>query len=149
MSGFASAARQARGWPRAVASMLAAVVVMVGCAQTAAAGAESEKSAGAVAVRIHADADWYRARPERERRWRGTLRERPVVAGPASRTALSYALETSEGSYPVYAAGVETALARLAGQLLDVEGKLVDLADEGFGKELWIATVRPLGKVER
>jgi hypothetical protein len=37
----------------------------------------------------------------------------------------------------------------LAGRLLDVEGKLVDPADERFGKELWIATVRFLGKATR
>ena len=95
-------------------------------------------------VRIYAGADWYQSRPEPERHWRGILRRRPVVEGPGSRTALTFALDTGERTYPVYAAGVESELAPFAGRWVEVEGKLVDLGDEGFGEELWIATARSI-----
>lgn len=95
-------------------------------------------------VTIYAKAVWYLRRPERERRWRGTLNDSPATAGPGTRTALAFALVTHEGVYSVYAAGVEKELSRLVGRPVEIDGKLVDLADEGFGKDLWIATIRPL-----
>jgi hypothetical protein len=72
-----------------------------------------------------------------------------VVAGPGSRTALSFALVTPQATYPVYAAGVDKDLAPFTGRWLEVEGKLVDLSDEGFGKELWIGRVRPIDGARR
>lgn len=109
---------------------------------SAQAAADAHSMTGADLVRIHADADWYRSRPEPERRWRGILKERPVIAGPGSRTALTFALVTAQSTYRVYAAGVDKRLAPFTGRCLEVEGKLVDLGDEGFGTELWIATAR-------
>ena len=50
-------------------------------------------------------------------------------------------LATYGGKYPVYAAGREEKLTRLAGWRLRVRGKRVDLREEGFGEELWIGTV--------
>ena len=93
-------------------------------------------------VRIHADAEWYRSRAEFEQHWVGVLRRRPVVEGPGSRTALSYALVTADGELAVYAAGVEALLARYADRRIDVRGRLVDLSSEGFGRELWIGTLK-------
>lgn len=58
--------------------------------------------------------------------------------------ALSYALEVPEGSIDVYAAHVEPLLASFADRAVIVTGKLVDLRDEGFGEELWLAGVRAL-----
>jgi hypothetical protein len=87
----------------------------------------------------------YKARPEPERRWRGILRQQLVIEGPGSRTALPLALVTAEGTYPACAVGVENDLAGFTGEWVEVKGKLVDLGDEGFGKELWIASARAIG----
>lgn len=151
MSGSTEKEREkARGCIDFIALLLASAGLVVGLLSSqSVTGAETEKAAAAAAVRVHADENWYRSRPEREQRWRGILRERPVVAGPGSRTALGFALETAEGMYPVYSAGVTGVLARFEGQRLEVVGKLVNLADEGLGTELWIATIRPLAEERR
>ena len=146
MFGCNDARRSVRGARRAVASLLAGVGLTACLLSTQSViGAETKQATGTAAVRVYADADWYRSRPEREQRLRGILRERPVVMGPGSRSAVTFALETTEGTYPVYAAGVAIVFARFEGQRVEIEGKLVNLADEGFGRELWIATIRPLG----
>jgi len=70
------------------------------------------------------------------------LRRREPPRGPAGRAALAYALEL-EGSYvDVYAAIVEALLARFLDHKIVATGKLVDLGGEGFGKELWLASIR-------
>ena len=131
--------------------MFASMGFVVGLlsAQAVADGVASVNDNRGAAVRIYADADWYRTRPEPERRWHGILKERPVVSGPSNRTALKFVFVTKEGTYPVYAAGVGKDLAPFTGRRLEVEGKLVDLTDEGFGKELWVASFRPLSEGAR
>lgn len=92
---------------------------------------------------IFARTEWYRARPEPEREWRGVLRDRDVPTGPASRTALSYALITNDQKlHPVYAANVEKQLAPYVGRAVIMRAKLVDLSGEGYGQELWAASIR-------
>ena len=90
---------------------------------------------------VYAGADWYEARPEPERMWRGTLRTREAPAGPAARTALLYTLVVDGRQLSIYAANVAQRLAPLAGHKVLVQGKLVDLRDEGFGQELWIGSI--------
>jgi hypothetical protein len=91
---------------------------------------------------IYAGADWYVSRPEQEELWQGVLRERNVPLGPATRAALGYVLVTQDRELGVYAANVERQLASFVGQRVLVHGKLVDLSDEGFGQELWIASIQ-------
>jgi hypothetical protein len=92
---------------------------------------------------IFAGADWYIARPEAEQEWLGVLRERNVVLGPASRTAVNLELVVAERQWlPVYAANVGPQLAPYVRHRVTVRGKLVDLAQEGYGKELWIGWIR-------
>jgi hypothetical protein len=91
---------------------------------------------------IYAGADWYVSRPEQEELWQGVLRERNVPLGPATRAALRYVLVTQDHELGVYAANVERQLASFVGQRVLVHGKLVDLSDEGFGQELWIASIK-------
>ncbi len=130
---------------KVIAWALLGAVLAAGLAFTPTSAAGAEVPAGSsVSVTIYAKADWYLRRPERERRWRGILNDRAATPGPGTRTALVFALVSHEAVYPVYAAGVEKELSRFVGQTVEVDGKLVDLADEGFGKELWIATIRPL-----
>jgi len=70
------------------------------------------------------------------------LQERVVPRGPATRPALSYQLNIEGGTpIPVYAANVEHLLAPFSEQEVLIRGKLIDLSDEGFGPELWIATI--------
>ncbi len=95
-------------------------------------------------VGLHEGADWYRARSESENRWSGVLRRRSVGLGPGSRTAVSFALVTADGELPVYAAGVEGTLQLLLDRHVEVVGKIVDLREEGFGRELWIGSLRPV-----
>jgi hypothetical protein len=91
---------------------------------------------------IFASADWYIVRSEPEREWRGVLRERDVLFGPASRTALLHTLITEEGQLPVYTANIGQQVAPFVGLPVKVRGKLVDLSDEGFGQELWIGSIQ-------
>ncbi len=91
---------------------------------------------------IYGQADWYLARAEPEKAWRGVLRERQVTVGPATRTALAYALVTDEGDLPVYSAQLVATLAPFVGRQVLVRGKLVNLSSEGAGEELWIATIQ-------
>ena len=87
--------------------------------------------------------EWYRARPEPEREWRGVLRDRDVPIGPDSRTALSYALITDDQTHhPIYAANVGKQLAPYVGRAVILRAKMVDLRGEGYGQELWIASIR-------
>jgi len=93
---------------------------------------------------IFAGTEWYCAQPEPERTWRGLLEEREVPHGPATRIALGYSLVTDQGSFPVYSANAEQQLAPFSGLRVMVWGKLVDLSREGFGRELWIASIRTI-----
>lgn len=92
---------------------------------------------------IFAAEDWYRERPEPEAEWRGVLRERRPVIGPANRTALFYALVTTDEELAVYAAGSPQKFTPYLDQPVVVRGKRVDLGAEGFGPELWAASIRP------
>jgi hypothetical protein len=76
------------------------------------------------------------------------LRRREPPGGPAGRAALAYALEVDGRSVDVYAASVEAVLARFLGRKIVATGKLVDLGGEGFGEELWLASIRPASDTE-
>jgi hypothetical protein len=90
---------------------------------------------------IYGSTSWYRERPEPEELFEGLLIEAPPATGPGERRALGFVLATFGGRYPVYSAGREEKLTRLAGWRLGVRAKRVDLLEEGFGEELWIGTV--------
>ena len=93
-------------------------------------------------ITIFANESWYRERGEPEQELTGTLRKSQPVEGPDTRSALIYTLETGTQSFAVYAAGVKGKLDRFTGMRVTVRGKLIDLRGEGFGMELWIATIR-------
>jgi len=97
---------------------------------------------GTDVTKIYAEAEWYQARPEPEKQWRGVLRRRDSPLGPATRAALSFTLVTEGQQLPVYAANVEQRLAPFVSHQVLVSGKLVDLGKEGFRVELWIAAIR-------
>ena len=91
---------------------------------------------------IYARVDWYAERPEPEKQWHGVLRRREPPAGPAGRAALAYALEVDGASIDIYAANVEAVLSGFLDRAIIATGKLVNLSGEGFGNELWLASIR-------
>ena len=93
-------------------------------------------------VVVHASADWYVAAEAPEQRWTGTLRERTAVAGPNTRSGLRYDLLTDEGELPVYDPREDSPLAPFLGLKVEITAKLVDLSAEGFGRELWVGSIR-------
>jgi hypothetical protein len=92
-------------------------------------------------TQVYGSADWYQSRPEPERIWTGTLEERRVGVGPETRGGLSYVLVSDLGQLNVYAANAEGLLAGFLGRSVRVRGKLVDLTQQGNGKELWPASI--------
>ncbi|MBA3451124.1 MAG: hypothetical protein H0T18_07925 [Chloroflexia bacterium] len=90
---------------------------------------------------VYASAAWYRDRPERELQFSGELVSRNDPVGPSGRAALQFDLLTENGPLPVYAPDNAHLLAPFAGQQVVVRAKLIDLSDEGFGPELWIAAI--------
>jgi hypothetical protein len=90
---------------------------------------------------VYARTDWYQSRPEPETVWSGTLVERSEVLGPGTRGGLAYTLITEQSRLNVYAATAKDILEPYLGRPVLIQGKLVDLRDEGEGQELWIATI--------
>lgn len=82
---------------------------------------------------------WYQDRPEPEETYRGRLRERVPVISPGGRTRLLYELDIEAASpLAIYAPDIERTLRNLRGQQVTLVGKVVDLSDEGFGREFWL-----------
>jgi hypothetical protein len=97
-----------------------------------------------VVTKINADADWYRDRREREQTWRGVLRKHEAPLGPATRSAQRYVLSTRKTDLPIYAPNIDEPLKPFVGRRVAIRGKLIDLGGEGFGKELWIGSIREI-----
>ena len=89
----------------------------------------------------YAHTDWYAERAEPEQVWRGVLRRREPPGGPAARAALTYCLVTDDRRLNIYAAHLDELLKPLEGLRVEAKGKLVDLAAEGHGEELWLASI--------
>ena len=99
---------------------------------------------------IYASEPWYRQSVEPEQIWQGVLQEQDVPRGPASRSALLFnLLQENDRLLNIYAANVEEILATFASQEVLIQGKLVDLSQEGFGPELWIAFINPTAPSEQ
>lgn len=92
-------------------------------------------------VIVFAEADWYINRPEREQTWEGILRRIKPDSGPAGRSATSFRFTTNNTIMNVYAANAGQQLNKYVDRPITVQGKLIDLGNEGFGKELWIASI--------
>lgn len=90
---------------------------------------------------VYARTDWYQSRPELETVWSGTLERRSEVLGPGSRGGLAYTLITEQDRLNVYAANAKEVLEPYLGRPVLVRGKLVNLRNEGEGRELWIASI--------
>ncbi len=95
------------------------------------------------AVNIHAKQNWYLERPEPEQSFQGELERFIPLNGPNSRLDLKFAL-VGDQKLLVYSAGVEAQLEPFVGQTVRITGKRVDLQNQGFDVELWIAEIERL-----
>ena len=92
-------------------------------------------------TQIYESTDWYQSRSEPEAIWIGTLEERLSGIGPDTRGRLTYVLVGDLGRLNIYAANADKLLKRFLRRSVRIRGKLVDLTDEGHGKELWPASI--------
>jgi hypothetical protein len=92
---------------------------------------------------IFAGTEWYRARSGPEREWRGCAPGSGCACG-ARLTDRSHVRNSYQRSkhHPVYAANAGKQLAPYVGREVILRAKLVDLRGEGYGQELWIASIR-------
>lgn len=92
-------------------------------------------------VQIFADRRFYRERPEAEESFRGILRRVEVREGPDTRD-LPFLLVVGEERLSVYTSGFDDEeLRSFVDRKVEVIGKRIDLRPEGFGVEIWIATI--------
>lgn len=121
---------------------LAAVASFPVLAALAASGACDEGSRPPAAVRIFANAPFYLERSEAEEPLHGVLRRARVREGPDTRD-MPFELVTGDGSFAVYVsnAEVEKMLRPFVDREVEIIGKRISLRDEGFGVEVWIATI--------
>jgi hypothetical protein len=85
---------------------------------------------------------WYRERDEPEETFVGVVRERETGPSPMGRTRLRFELERRGGpALPIYGPDAEAAIAGLVGRAVRIRGRVVDLTAEGYGPELWVASV--------
>ena len=92
-------------------------------------------------VTLFADQSWYVEAIETEQVLSGRLQRHTPPGGPAGRASLAYALASGNRVIPVYAPERQHVFESLLGRQVEIEGKLVDLTDEGFGIELWPARI--------
>jgi hypothetical protein len=92
-------------------------------------------------IQVYESTLWYQARSEPETTWIGTLEERRSGLGPDTRGGLVYVLVGDLERLNIYAANAEKLLEGFLRRSVRIRGKLVDLTDEGNGKELWPASI--------
>ncbi|MBX3329962.1 MAG: hypothetical protein KF722_06150 [Nitrospira sp.] len=92
-------------------------------------------------LQVFAEKSFYLKRPEPEERFIGAFRRTPVQEGPNTRET-PFTLIIGTDKLSVYVAGfdIET-LSPYVGHEVEVIGKRIDQRKEGFGIEIWIATI--------
>jgi hypothetical protein len=105
-------------------------------------GMQERKSGQDTTVEISAREQWYLDRAEKEQFFQGTLGQRKAQIGPGARGGVNFTLLSKDAEYPIYTGGADEKLQPFAGRTVRLRAKLVDLAKEGFGKELWVGSLR-------
>ena len=96
---------------------------------------------GAAAVKIFADKAWYLERKEADENLRGILRESPVREGPNTRD-MPFELVVGEEKLSVYVSGIDAGILEpFVNREVEIIGKRIDQRAEGFGIEVWIASI--------
>jgi hypothetical protein len=106
-------------------------------------GVDQEDGEPKALVRIFAGRPFYLERPEPEESFRGILRRAEVREGPDTRD-LPFRLEVGDERLSVYTSGLDDKILQtLVDREVEAIGKRIDLRHEGFGVEIWIATISP------
>jgi hypothetical protein len=120
----------------------ALAIAVIGCAREAGTRTAEPTLDGRAALNVFADASFYRERSEPEETLRGTLRERAVREGPNTRV-MPFTLSVGAEELGLYTSGFDTtALEPFVGRGVEVRGKRIDLRSEGYGVEVWAASIR-------
>lgn len=92
-------------------------------------------------LHVFAEKSFYLKRPEPEELFVGVFQRIPVQEGPNTRKA-PFTLVVGTEQLRVYVAGfdVET-LSPCVGSKVEIVGKRIDQRKEGYGIEIWIATI--------
>ena len=92
-------------------------------------------------LRVFAEKSFYLGRPEPEELLIGVFQLAPVQEGPNTRD-MPFKLVVGTDTLRVYVAGfnIET-LSAYIGHEVKVVGKRIDQSNEGYGIEIWIATI--------
>jgi hypothetical protein len=92
-------------------------------------------------LEIFAKKSFYRNRPEPEELLTGVLRTAVVREGPNTRD-MPFKLIIGDGEFSVYTSGIdEERLRPYVDREVEIVGKRIDQRDEGYGIEIWIATI--------
>jgi len=92
-------------------------------------------------MQIFAEDSFYLQRAEAEEVFIGILVAAPVREGPNTRD-MPYKLIVGNEEFSVYVSGFdEKALQPYVGHEVEVVGKRIDQRKEGYGIEIWIATI--------
>lgn len=95
-------------------------------------------------VRVYADEEFYKTRPEPEESIEGVVERNWQVLGPATRP-LPFKLRGRKEEWFMYAMDdAEVLLQTFLDKEVEVCAKKVDLRKEGFGLELWIGAIREI-----
>ena len=106
-------------------------------------GMQGRESGRETNVEISAREQWYLDRAEKEQFFQGTLGQRKAQIGPGARGGVNFTLlSKDDAEYPIYTGGADEKLQPFVGRSVRLRAKLVDLTKEGFGKELWIGSLR-------
>ena len=101
---------------------------------------EDDESPGP--LNVFSQESFYRQRSEPEEVLVGILQAAPVREGPNTRD-MPFKLVVGTETYSVYVAGFDhAALLPFVGCTVKVIGKRIDQRAEGYGIEIWIATLR-------
>jgi len=93
-------------------------------------------------MQIFSEDSFYLQRAEAEEVLIGVLRTAPVREGPNTRD-MPFKLMIGNEEFSVYISGFdEEALQPYVGHEVEVVGKRIDQHKEGYGIEIWIATIR-------
>ncbi|CAG9931622.1 conserved protein of unknown function [Candidatus Nitrotoga arctica] len=92
-------------------------------------------------LQIFAEKSFYRERPEPEEVLTGVFQLAHVREGPNTRD-MSFRLVVGADKLNVYVAGLDVGTLRpYVGDEVEIVGKRIDQRIEGYGIEIWIATI--------
>ena len=97
-------------------------------------------------INIFGTQQWYKEQPNEEVSLEGILQEVEIENGPASRTTAAFQFIDADQkmNLKVYAPKKHSVLKKLLTSKIALTGKVVDLNEEGFSKEIWINKIHVL-----